>query len=99
MGALQTGAGEPNREAILVMIAPGADDVGVGLRKRRAAEFRRAKHKRIIEQAAAAEVFQERRDRLIEAGRFLAVVGLHVFVAVPVAARAAERAAREELHE
>ena len=81
------------------MVAAQADDIGGGLRERSAAKFGREEHQRVVEHAAAAQVAQKAGNRAIDPRRFLAVVLPHVFVAIPVDARVAERAAGKELHE
>ncbi len=99
MPVLEARSGEPDGEPVLVVVAALADDVGGRLGERSAAELGREEDQGVVEQAAPAEVAEQPGDRAVDPQRLLAVVGLHVFVPVPVAPRAAEGAAGEELHE
>ena len=96
---LQARAGEPDAEAVHVVVAPRADDAGGRLGERRAAELRGEQDERVVQHAALAQVAHEGGDGPVDAQRLLRMVGLHVLVAVPVDARRAERAAGEELDE
>src|SRR5689334_6150917 len=64
-------AGNKKREAIRVVIA--SQDLagrGTAFTERRTAEFSAPYDQRLVQQAALAEVFNQRRHRLIRAGTF-----------------------------
>src|SRR5205809_6645652 len=64
--ALNAAAGEPDREAAAVMVAPHVRIAQLPLAEDRPAKFRVEQDQRILEQAALLEVLDERRRRLID---------------------------------
>ena len=78
--ALDAAAGHPHREAVGVVVAARALRV---FRRRLAAELAAPDHERLVEQAAALEVLEQARDRLVGAARVELVVHLEVAVRVP----------------
>src|SRR5690349_16052064 len=76
--AFDAAAGEPDGETVDVMIAAiAALDAG------RAAEFRAPDDERLVEHAAAFEVFEQRGDRWIDLSAQAAVASTQVRVRVP----------------
>src|SRR6185295_7016374 len=81
---LDAAAGEPDREAERVVVASRAVLLGV----RRAAELAAPPDQRVLEQAAALQVHEQARDRLVDRARVVAVLR-QVAVLVPGGIRAA----------
>src|SRR5581483_8317564 len=79
LAALDAAAGQPHREAEIVVVAAAAP-----LRFRRPTEFTAPQHQCRVEQAALLQVRHERGNRLIDAPRHARVVFLDVLVGVPL---------------
>ena len=81
---LDAAAGEPHREAVVVVIAPRLRlAVAAELHRRRPAELTAEQNERLVEHPALGEIRQERRHRLIDLPGEGAVVRLDLFVVVP----------------
>src|SRR5262249_39338679 len=79
--ALDAAAGHPHREAVGIVIAAGAGGVLGG---RLPAKLAAPDDDRLIQQATALQVLQERSDRLVGVSGMPVVIDLHVGVGVPV---------------
>src|SRR5471032_3404485 len=79
----QAGAGHPDRKTVLVVIASQAHHVSRALRKRSATKLGGEQDQSIVEHSSLPQISEQTGDRLIDARRFLTVIGLHVLVAVP----------------
>ena len=90
--ALDAAAGQPGREAVRVVVAAVA-----ALGTRRSAELRAPDDDRLVEQAAALQVVEQGRDRLIDLAAIARVIRFEPAVRVPGAGPAV--GAVEDLHE
>src|SRR5207244_1045171 len=81
--ALEAATGEPDREAVDVMVAPVRS-----LRAGGAAELRGEDDDRLLQQAAALQVAEQAGDRFVHLTAVLRVVGLQATVGVPDAGAA-----------
>src|SRR5262249_5106982 len=92
LAAFYAAAGQPHRVAVRVVVAALAP-----LREWGPTELAAPDHERLIEQPAALQVFQERRDWLIDMPAHRLVVAVDVVVGVPLSDE--WPAARVDLHE
>ena len=78
---LHSATGHPHREAVAVVVAPGALFIFGG---RLTAEFTAPDHEGVLEHAAALEVHQQSRDRLVGRTGVPIVICFEITVGVPV---------------
>ena len=93
---LQSRSSHPNGEDVLMMITALAVDA---LSDGRAAKFSRPEHECIFEEAAGFQILKRPATGLSMVDGLGGMIIHDIFVAIPIDARLAERAAIEQLHE